>query len=41
MKSLKAVGAEAAVVKGYNALAVDPKVLDCDYSVSRSLMPAL
>ena len=31
MKSLKAVGAEAAVVKGFNALAVDPKVLDCDY----------
>ena len=31
MKSLKAVGAEAAVVKGFNALAVDPNVLDCDY----------
>ena len=31
MKSLKAVGAEAAVVKGFNALAVDPAVLDCDY----------
>ena len=31
MKSLKAVGAEAAVVKAFNALAVDPEVLDCDY----------
>ena len=31
MKSLKAVGAEAAVVKGFNALAVNPEVLDCDY----------
>ena len=31
IKALKAVGAEAAVVKDYNALAVDPAVLDCDY----------
>ena len=31
VKSLKAVGAEAAIVRSYNALAVDPKVLDCDY----------
>ncbi|MBR6873819.1 MAG: response regulator [Ruminococcus sp.] len=31
LKALKAVGAEAAVVKDYNALAVNPAVLDCDY----------
>ncbi|MBR5088150.1 MAG: response regulator [Ruminiclostridium sp.] len=31
IKSLKAVGAEAAVVRSYNALAVNPDVLDCDY----------
>ncbi len=31
IKALKAVGAEAAVVKEYNALAVNPDVLDCDY----------
>ncbi len=31
MKSLRDVGAEAAVVKDFNALAVDPKTLDCDY----------
>ena len=31
IKSLKAVGAEEAIVRSYNALAVDPKVLDCDY----------
>ena len=31
IKSLKAVGAEAAVVRSYNALAVNPEVLDCDY----------
>ena len=31
MKSLKKVGAEAAVNKSYNALSVDPSVLDCDY----------
>ena len=31
VKSLKAVGAEAAIVRSYNALSVDPKVLDCDY----------
>ena len=30
IKSLKEVGAEAAVVRSYNALAVNPKVLDCD-----------
>ena len=31
MKSLKAAGAEAAVKKSFNALAVNPDVLDCDY----------
>ena len=31
IKSLKAVGAEDAVVRSYNALAVNPDVLDCDY----------
>ena len=31
IKSLKAVGAEKAVVRSYNALAVNPDVLDCDY----------
>ena len=31
MKSLKAAGAESAVSKGFNALAVNPEVLDCDY----------
>lgn len=30
-RSLKAVGAEEAIVKSYNALAVNTKVLDCDY----------
>lgn len=31
IKSLKAVGAEEAIVRSYNALAVNPAVLDCDY----------
>lgn len=31
IKSLKAVGAEAAVIKEFNSLAVKPDVLDCDY----------
>ncbi len=31
MKSLRAVGAEEAVVKDFNALAVNPERLDCDY----------
>ena len=31
MKALKAVGAEKAVVHTYNAFAVNPDVLDCDY----------
>ena len=31
IKSLKAVGAESAVVRSYNALAVNVDVLDCDY----------
>lgn len=31
IKSLKAVGAEKAVSRSYNALAVNPDVLDCDY----------
>lgn len=31
IKSLKAVGAEAAILRSYNALSVDAKVLDCDY----------
>lgn len=31
IKNLNAAGAEAAVVRSYNALAVNPDVLDCDY----------
>ena len=31
IKTLKGVGAESAVVRSYNALAVNPDVLDCDY----------
>ncbi len=31
IKSLKEAGAEEAVVRSYNALAVNPDVLDCDY----------
>ena len=31
IKSLKAVGAEDTVVRSYNALAVNPDLLDCDY----------
>ena len=31
MKSLRAVGAEETVVKGFNALAVNPELIDCDY----------
>ncbi|MEE0871906.1 MAG: hypothetical protein UIH27_00350 [Ruminococcus sp.] len=31
MKSLKKVGAQKAVHKSYNALSVNPAVLDCDY----------
>ena len=31
IKALKAVGAEKVIVKDYNALAVDTKLLDCDY----------
>jgi two-component SAPR family response regulator len=31
IKTLKSVGAESAVVRSYNALAVNPDVLDCDY----------
>ena len=31
IKSLKAAGAEKAVTRSYNALAVNPDVLDCDY----------
>ena len=31
IKSLKAVGAEKAVERSYNALAVNPDVFDCDY----------
>ena len=31
IKSLKAAGVEEAVVRSYNALAVNPDVLDCDY----------
>ncbi|MBR5090623.1 MAG: response regulator [Ruminiclostridium sp.] len=38
-KSLKAVGAEAAVVHSYNALAVNPEVLDCDYYRFKELDP--
>ena len=31
IKNLKESGAESAVVRSYNALAVNPEVLDCDY----------
>lgn len=31
IRSLKKIGAEDAVVRSYNALAVNPEVLDCDY----------
>lgn len=31
MKSLRAVGAENVIVKDFNALAVNPDLLDCDY----------
>ena len=31
IKSLKKIGAEDVVVRSYNALAVNPEVLDCDY----------
>ena len=31
IQSLKKIGAEAAVVRSYNALAVNVDVLDCDY----------
>lgn len=31
IKSLKAIGAESAVTRSYNALAANPDVLDCDY----------
>ena len=37
IKSLKAVGAEEAVVRSYNALAVDVDKLDCDYYRFREL----
>lgn len=37
IKSLKAVGAEDAVVRSYNALAVNPDVIDCDYYRFREL----
>ena len=30
-KSLRAVGAESAVIKDYNSLSVNTDVLDCDY----------
>ena len=39
MKSLKAVGAEDAVVKSYNALAVNVDKLDCDYYRFQELDP--
>ena len=31
IKSLKAVGADSVIVKSYNAFAVNPDLLDCDY----------
>ena len=31
MKSLKKISAESAIVKSYNALAVNVDALDCDY----------
>ena len=39
IKSLKAIGAESAVVRSYNALAVNPDVLDCDYYRFKELDP--
>ena len=40
VKSLKDVGAEAAIVRSYNALAVDTRLLDCDYYRFKELDPA-
>ena len=31
IKSLKEIGAEDVIVRSYNALAVKPELLDCDY----------
>ncbi len=31
IKSLKEIGAEDVIVRSYNALAVNPDLLDCDY----------
>ena len=39
IKSLKAVGAEEAIARSYNALAVNTKVLDCDYYRFKELDP--
>ena len=39
IKSLRAVGAEEAIVRSYNALSVNPKVLDCDYYRFKELDP--
>ena len=39
MKSLRAVGAEATVVKSFNSLAVNPDLLDCDYYRFKELDP--
>ena len=39
IKSLKDVGAEAAVIKDYNSLAVNTKLLDCDYYRFKELDP--
>ena len=39
MKSLRSAGVEAAVTKSFNALAVNPDVLDCDYYRFKELDP--
>ncbi|MBR1824650.1 MAG: response regulator [Ruminococcus sp.] len=40
IKSLKAVGAEETIARSYNALAVNTKLLDCDYYRFKELDPA-
>lgn len=39
IKSLKKVGAEKVLNKSYNAISIDPKMLDCDYFRFKELDP--
>lgn len=39
VKSLKKIGAESVINKSYNALSVNPKLLDCDYYRFKELDP--